>query len=291
VVISDGVSFATREGAKLPEIIDLETLPLEKAVFASLIRTLGLPPSFIYMRIYAGAAGNCTVHRTRDKDGNVSIVGIVYRAPHAIMPREVGVWAMALVWNPSTNFLTGLFEGASAADVEYCRGALAQDPADTFHPLLFAQHMLTRQMMYYDSRRRDFARTLVLLEIKVGLTREKEPDEVWFWSDNQVRKGLKEINSLGNGFAYLEKQIDSVARYAEFLKDLVKAEKEAMLMEDEEKEGMAPFDLLGERLSNMGSLLNNTVHHMACLQRRLQLLISVARCSCLRLFLVPPTLC
>ena len=112
---------------------------------------------------------------------------------------------MALVWDTTKSFLTGIFECASAEDTELLRNAI--DAELVPHARETREHLLSRIVIHYNNLRREDGKYLMKIEMEVGLTREENSDHVWFWEDDEFRGALKQ-NSLSNRLAYLEKSLN-----------------------------------------------------------------------------------
>lgn len=237
------------------------------------------------------------VMRNRDDDGRITETGIVesiacryttndttsglvIRVPHSPTNEIKSIWSLALRWSETTGFLTGLFEGASDADVDFLTENLNSEKP--FHPMMIAVWLTERLLTNYNIMRRELSSGLLGLERCVGLTRGVKlarrniSESPWLWNDNRPPAVIKDVNRLNTHLTYLQRRLDFVTRLVAFLDKL---------LDGPQAPELAPIcDGMRDRLLNTANFLGNQTHHAQCLQKRSEIAINVVcwKCSNLR---------
>jgi hypothetical protein len=192
------------------------------------------------------------------------------RVPHSPNNDIKAIWSLAITWNPESLLTTGMFDGASHGDAEFLAGSINAEPH--FHPLCIPLALLEMLMINYTEMRRELAKSLVILERDVGLIhrREAAPWNVSHWDEAKLQAVTKEINLLTTHLAYMERRFDFTMRFAAFLQGLASGKS----VQIQHHIGSVP-EIVMERLANAGHFLDNSFHHIKCLQKRAETVINV----------------
>ena len=210
-------------------------------------------------------------------------LGLSIRVPHSPTNEIKSVWSLTLIWNETTGFLTGIFEGASDKDTDFLLDAMNSERQ--LYPLGFPVYLLELLHIYYNNMRREKSTALLRLERAVGLTRGKNPRGAWYWNEREFRLVIKDVNSLNTHLAYLERRLDFLSKFSIFIKDHLTVEIEKCASRSE-TQAVIKLESIKERLFNVQNSVGNQTHHIQCLQKRSATVISVVRYN--RAWLIQP---
>ena len=192
------------------------------------------------------------------------------RVPHSPNNDIKAIWSLAITWNPESLLTTGIFDGASPSDAQFLAGSINAE--SHFHPISIPLALLELLTVNYTEMRRELAKSLVILERDVGLIHRRESAawNVSHWNEAKLQSLTKEINLLNTHLAYMERRFDFAMRLATFLQGLVSGEPTKTLHYMD-----SVPNAIVERLENAGHFLDNSFHHIKCLQKRAETVINV----------------